>query len=95
MFLFQVDMSWSKEDGLELYLNNEKLSADEEGTPHPKRPAPRDYNMYFGRPSTERVGRNHQGYIDEVDVWYATRDVLIIFGYIDNSKYQLCAPRIL
>ena len=84
----KVELSWSKEDGLELYVNNEKLAGDEQGTGHAPR-EPRDYNMYFGRPNNQRVGRYTNGYIDEVDVWYATRDILVIFGYLDERKFQL------
>ena len=84
----KVEISWSKDDGLELYVNNEKLAGDERGTSHAPR-QPRDWNMYFGRPNNQRVGSYTNGYIDEVDVWYATRDILVIFGYLDDRKLQL------
>ena len=82
----KVDVSWSKDDGLELYVNNEKLAADEDGTTHAVRQI-RDYNIYFGRPNTEGVGRYTHGYLDEVKVWYSIRDILKIFGYLPDRKF--------
>ena len=89
----KVDVSWSQEDGLELYVNNEKMAADERGTTHAARQI-RDYNIYFGRPNSEGVGRYTDGYLDEVKVWYAIRDVLKIFGLLDRKFFTIIKYRL-
>ena len=84
-----MEVSWHPSHGLKLFIDNKLEQADDRAYNLP--PARNDAgHFYIGRPNSGDVpgGRYTTGDfdIDELEVWYARREDLLAFGYIDRGR---------
>ena len=81
---YRVDVTWSKEKGLEMYVQDRLIGRDVNA--QRTTTTINDYNVYLGRPNGRTRGRHLNGRIDEVEYWFAHRDTLIELGVWNPGK---------
>nr|KAG5710229.1 hypothetical protein BaRGS_006748 [Batillaria attramentaria] len=79
-----IEVSWSRDDGLSLYVNQQRLSHQPTGTYVPPE-ARRSMKMYVGR---DDAGRNSYPAVtmDEMDLYYGDRQTLLDIDFIERGR---------
>jgi len=85
-----VEVDWSDEAGLALYVNNRLVARASRGIVRPTdgimRPSPDLEQFYLGRgDGTLSNSRYGNVTFDEVEYWYGSRDDLLAFDYIQRG----------
>jgi hypothetical protein len=72
-----LEVSWDEQKGLQLYVNKEKVASTTDYTVLTAPPRVTDHIVYLGRPNEDETGgRYADAKIDELEFWYANRDLL-------------------
>ncbi|BFZ21895.1 hypothetical protein BsWGS_24934 [Bradybaena similaris] len=82
-----VEVSWSQFDGLALYINGQEVSLEvrEKFTREPRFTT--QMNAFIGRSNEGgQDGKLTNAVIDDVDVYYGTRDMLSSIGYLSTER---------
>lgn len=82
-----TELSWHPDKGLKLYKNELYIRADEDPSKHQVHYDKKLNGVYFAR--GEVPGITGDITLDEVAFYYADRDYLIEFGYLDRGKNYL------
>jgi len=76
-----VEVTWHEDRGLQMYINDQQVASTNNYQSHSPQDIS-DYKVYIGKPGGGRDGTYANGKIDEVEFWYAPRDVLGAFGVL-------------
>lgn len=81
----KVDLSWDQRKGVQIYVNGTEVSSTTHHTTVPTKR--RDQVVYLGRPSDDIPdGQYGEGLVDELEFWFAGRDHLKAFDFIQDGK---------
>jgi len=90
-----VEVAWSDEAGLALYVDNRLVARASRGIVRPTsggavRPSPDREQFYLGRgDGTLSNSRYGNMTVDELEYWYGSRDYLLAFDYIQRGFARL------
>lgn len=83
----KMELSWDEEKGLEMYVNKEKVASTKDYRTHPPLRIT-DHNVYLGRPNEDvSDGRYADAIVDELEYWFANRDILKTLNLIGDGKH--------
>lgn len=86
-----VELSWHPDKGLSLFIDY-KLQSHVGNVDIPQQAVQDQSHFYIGRPNSYDVQGQSFNYgdlaIDELEIWYSTRDVLLAHGYIIRGKFE-------
>ena len=84
-----LEFSWHPEKGLDLYIDNEFINSTQEVSAKSQRERRHNESrdrIYLGRGEREDIGVSGNVTVDELEYWYADRDYLLAFDYIDRGN---------
>ena len=85
-----VEVTWKRDSGLKLYINQELRSAQPEST-YEQRRASDSNNFYIGRANSAMLAERYAAaVIDEVEIFNADRDLLLFLDFIQRGKATFC-----